>query len=107
MDNGFDFNAISTDMLSLGLGALAHANYHSGYTTDTNDKWAELSVIQAAHAAELLVKARITKEHPIAYRCRTAAKRLQRYDTAPINFPERRGRRGKTGHCCRAVVRML
>lgn len=65
MDNGFDFNAISTDMLSLGLGALAHANYHSGYTTDTNDKWAELSVIQAAHAAELLVKARITKEHPL------------------------------------------
>ncbi|MBQ8940431.1 MAG: hypothetical protein IJ062_01250 [Firmicutes bacterium] len=65
MDNIMFFDTIAYDMLSLGLGALSHANYHAGYNNDINDKWAELSVIQAAHAAELLVKARIAKEHPL------------------------------------------
>ena len=31
----------------------------------TNDYWPELSVVQAAHAAELLIKARIAEEHPL------------------------------------------
>lgn len=65
MNNELDFNTISNDMLDLGLGALLHANHHAGYITDVNDKWAELSVLQAAHAAELLVKARIAQEHPL------------------------------------------
>ena len=30
-----------------------------------NDHWPELSVLQAAHAAEFLVKARIAEEHPL------------------------------------------
>ncbi len=49
----------------LGLGALAHANRHSAYYSFDNHMWSELSVIQAAHAAELLIKARIAQEHPL------------------------------------------
>lgn len=49
----------------LGLGALAHANRHAAYAAIENSRWPELSVIQAAHAAELLIKARIAQEHPL------------------------------------------
>lgn len=49
----------------LALGALAHANRHAAYAALENQKWPELSVIQAAHAAELLIKARIAEEHPL------------------------------------------
>jgi hypothetical protein len=52
-------------MLELGLGALAHANGHANYISFYNDKWPELSVLQAAHAAEILIKARIAQEHPL------------------------------------------
>ncbi|MHB1418062.1 MAG: hypothetical protein ACYCX4_00515 [Bacillota bacterium] len=51
-------------MRDLGLGALAHANRHAAYTAE-NARWPELSVLQAAHAAELLIKARIAQEHPL------------------------------------------
>jgi hypothetical protein len=49
----------------LGLGALAHANRHAAYAAMENASWPELSVLQAAHAAELLIKARIAQEHPL------------------------------------------
>jgi hypothetical protein len=52
-------------MRDLGLGALAHANRHAAYSAMENDRWPELSVLQAAHAAELLIKARIAQEHPL------------------------------------------
>lgn len=52
-------------MLDLGLGALAHANRHAAYAAYENDRWPDLSVLQAAHAAELLIKARIAQEHPL------------------------------------------
>lgn len=52
-------------MLDLGLGALAHANRHAAYAPMENHRWPELSIIQAAHAAELLIKARIAQEHPL------------------------------------------
>jgi hypothetical protein len=51
-------------MRDLGLDALAHANRHAAYAGD-NPSWPELSVLQAAHAAELLIKARIAQEHPL------------------------------------------
>lgn len=57
--------AISNHMFQLGLGALAHANWHSNYHSFENDRWPELSVLQAAHAAEILIKARIAEEHPL------------------------------------------
>lgn len=52
-------------MRLLGLGALAHANRHAAYAAMDNARWPELSVLQAAHAAELLIKARIAQEHPL------------------------------------------
>lgn len=60
-----DKDAISSHMLRLGLGALAHATHHAMYYSMDNDKWSELSVLQAAHAAEILIKARIAQEHPL------------------------------------------
>lgn len=52
-------------MRDLGLGALAHANRHAAYMAMENPRWPELAVLQAAHAAELLIKARIAQEHPL------------------------------------------
>ncbi len=52
-------------MRDLGLGALAHANRHAAYTDMVHNRWSELSVLQAAHAAEILIKARIAQEHPL------------------------------------------
>jgi hypothetical protein len=52
-------------MRDLGLGALAHANRHAAYMAVENPDWHELAVLQAAHAAELLIKARIAQEHPL------------------------------------------
>jgi hypothetical protein len=58
-------NGIWEHIRDLGLGALAHANRHAAYSAMENPRWPELSVVQAAHAAELLVKARIAQEHPL------------------------------------------
>lgn len=52
-------------MLRLGLGALAHAHRHACYMSMENDRWPDLAVLQAAHAAEIIVKARIAQEHPL------------------------------------------
>lgn len=52
-------------MRDFGLKSLSHANYHASCWSPENPNWAELSVIQAAHAAEILVKARIAQEHPL------------------------------------------
>ena len=58
-------NEIWTHMRDLGLGALAHANRHAAYAAIENARCPELSILQAAHAAELLIKARIAQEHPL------------------------------------------
>lgn len=52
-------------MRDLGLGALAHANRHAAYAAVENPRWPELAALQATHAAELLIKARIAQEHPL------------------------------------------
>ncbi|MBE2898469.1 hypothetical protein HPC37_06545 [Pasteurellaceae bacterium 20609_3] len=52
-------------MLKLGLSALQHSNWHANYYSFENDMWHELSVLQAAHAMEILIKARIAEEHPL------------------------------------------
>ena len=55
------FKSIPGDMRDLGLAALSHVN-----RIETQiDKWAELSVLQVAHAMEILIKARIAEEHPL------------------------------------------
>lgn len=53
-------------MLDLGLAALSHANRHSIYHDPINEKRECLSVIQAAHAAEIIIKARISQDNPLA-----------------------------------------
>jgi hypothetical protein len=57
--------AVHKHMLGLGLGALAHANWHANYHSMENEWWSELSVLQAAHAAEILIKAKIAQQHPL------------------------------------------
>ncbi len=52
-------------MLELGKAALAHANWHANYVSPENPMWPQLSVLQAAHAAEIFMKARIAQEHPL------------------------------------------
>jgi hypothetical protein len=56
---------VHLNIRNLGLAALAHANWHAHYRHPNNDATGELSVLQAAHAAELLIKARIAQEHPL------------------------------------------
>lgn len=60
-----DLSRVHQHMIGLGLGALAHANWHANYESPDNAYWSELSVLQAAHAAEILIKARIAQEHPL------------------------------------------
>ena len=52
-------------MRDLGLCALAHANRHTAYADIENGAWHELAVLQAAHSAEILFKARTAQEHPL------------------------------------------
>ena len=63
MDN--HLRAVHKHMRHLGLAALAHANWHANFHSFENDWWPELSVLQAAHAAEILIKARIAQQHPL------------------------------------------
>jgi|LakMenEpi03Aug12_release.lakeMendotaPanAssembly.Ray.scaffolds.fasta_scaffold135025_2 hypothetical protein len=56
---------VSAHVLSLGLSVLKHGVYHAHIQSPDNDKWDELSVVQVAHAAELIIKARIAREHPL------------------------------------------
>lgn len=60
-----ELKGVHEHMRALGLGALTHANWHANYHSMDNPYWSELSVLQAAHAAEILIKARIAQEHPL------------------------------------------
>lgn len=44
---------------------MQHALRLSLYSNQENASWSALSVLSAAHAAELLIKARIAQEHPL------------------------------------------
>lgn len=61
-----ELKSVHEHMLRLALGALAHANWHAHFKSWDNDCWAELSVLQAAHAGEIFLKARIA---PKSIRC--------------------------------------
>jgi hypothetical protein len=56
---------VSNHILRLALGLLRHSAYHAHLISPDNDQWAEMSVVQAAHAGELLIKARIAEVHPL------------------------------------------
>lgn len=60
-----DLKNVAEHMKDLGLGALTHAMRLSLYSDPGNPFWGELSVLHGAHAAEILVKARIAAEHPL------------------------------------------
>ena len=60
-----DLREVYKHMINLGMSALTHANYHANYHSYENPMWSELSVLQAAHSAEILIKARIAQEHPL------------------------------------------
>lgn len=56
---------VAEQMKDLGLGALTHALRLALYSMPENPSWGDLSVLNAAHAAEILIKARIAAEHPL------------------------------------------
>ncbi len=60
-----DLKEVYRHMINLGMSALTHANYHANYYSYENSMWSELSVLQAVHSAEILIKARIAQEHPL------------------------------------------
>ena len=60
-----DLKNVAENMKDLGLGALTHALRLSLYSTPENPSWGDLSVLNAAHAAEILIKARLAAEHPL------------------------------------------
>lgn len=57
--------SVSTHMLELGKASLAHANYLANFYSWENGMWSELAVLQAAHACEIFLKARLAQEHPL------------------------------------------
>lgn len=55
-----ELKTIAQNMRDLELGALMYANRPAVYQDVANDKWSEpFSVLQAAHAAEILIKVKI------------------------------------------------
>lgn len=60
-----ELRAVWENIRDLGLGAMQHALRLCFYSYPDNPSWSALSVLHAAHAAELLIKARIAQEHPL------------------------------------------
>ncbi|EQC0078312.1 hypothetical protein ACY0L2_001708 [Serratia marcescens] len=56
---------VYSHMLNLGAGSLAHANYLAHFDDMSNSMWSQLGVLQAAHACEIFLKARLAQEHPL------------------------------------------
>ena len=52
-------------MIALGAGSLSHANYLAHFYDWTNQMWSQLGVLQATHACEIFLKARLAQEHPL------------------------------------------
>jgi hypothetical protein len=82
-----EVRSVSAHMRELGLGSMQHAMRLSLYDGGDNRWWGELSVLQAAHAAEILIKARIAAEHPLLVfdqLPRPAPGRLDRLDVGDL-----------------------
>jgi hypothetical protein len=52
-------------ILSVAIGALIQANQHAVYYDPGMDHWTDMSILNAATAGELFLKAIIAKEHPL------------------------------------------
>jgi hypothetical protein len=58
--------SVAEHIKGLGLAALAHGLQHTLFADDVSNPYmTDLAVLQAAHAAELLIKARIAEQHPL------------------------------------------
>ena len=60
-----ELSQIPSRILQLAIGALSQANTHAVYMDPGREYWDTISVINAAHAGELFLKAIIAKEHPL------------------------------------------
>ena len=56
---------IPARILDVAIGALTQANHHAVYYDPGMDHWTDMSVINAAMAGELFLKAIVAKEHPL------------------------------------------
>jgi hypothetical protein len=56
---------IPARILDVAIGALTQANQHAVYYDPGMDHWTDMSVMNAAMAGELFLKAIIAKEHPL------------------------------------------
>lgn len=52
-------------ILDVAIGALTQANQHAVYYDPGMDHWTDMSVLNAAMAGELFIKAIVAKEHPL------------------------------------------
>jgi hypothetical protein len=60
-----ELRGVSEHMRNLGLAALAHAMQHTIFYSFDNKFWGDLAILQAAHSAEILIKACIAEQHPL------------------------------------------
>lgn len=60
-----ELEQIPNRILGLATGALAQANQHAVFADPGNEHWDFISVLNAAHAGELFLKAIIAKRHPL------------------------------------------
>lgn len=57
--------SIPEKILESAQGALAQANTHAAFFDPGNEHWGNMSVLNAAHAGELVMKAMIADTHPL------------------------------------------
>ncbi|MEK7995413.1 MAG: hypothetical protein AAB403_16555 [Planctomycetota bacterium] len=60
-----DIKGIPERILKLAIAALTQANTHAVYMDPGTEHWYTMSVLNAAHAGELFLKAIIAREHPL------------------------------------------
>lgn len=60
-----ELRRVPNRILRLAVAALTQANTHAVYMDPGNEHWDVISVLNAAHAGELFLKAIIAKEHPL------------------------------------------
>lgn len=58
-------SSIPERILDQAIGALCQANMHAVFMDPSTMHWDAISVLNAAHAGELFIKAIIAKEHPL------------------------------------------
>lgn len=83
---------IPSRILGLARASLMQANMHAGFIDPGNEHWPLMSVLNAAHAGELFIKAIIAAEHPLLIFKDVAG--LDDNGVAELDFPIllRRGR---------------